>query len=243
MPYIFIGVMLPFIGTAVGAAAVFFITGTGKSIRAYLGAVASGVMLAASVWSLIIPAVDMCENMGRLAFLPVLAGILSGFGVIISAELFTDKIKTKNQLRFLAVTLHNFPEGMAVGMMFALWLAEGKPLIPVAPLAFSLAITLQNIPEGAIISMPAFSHKKSKAQSFLLGVLSGAVEPLGALLTLVFTGLAQSLLPFMFGFAAGAMLCALCEELSQNEKGHPAGVPLCFLFGFCIMMSLDVALG
>ena len=243
MLYIFLGVIMPFAGTAVGAAAVFFLIRTSKTLSACLGAFASGVMIAASVWSLIIPAVEMCGNMGRLAFLPVLAGILVGFGVIIAAELFTDKIKTKDQLRFLAVTLHNLPEGMAVGMMFALWLSEGKPGFPLAPFAFSLAITLQNIPEGAIISMPSLVYKKSKAKSFMLGVMSGAVEPLGAVITLLFTGLAQSLLPFMFGFAAGAMLCAVCNELSQNEKGHPAGVPLCFLSGFCIMMSLDVALG
>lgn len=242
MLYVVAGILLPFIGTASGSASVFFLKKTNPALSRSLGAMASGVMVAASVWSLIIPAVEMCEKMGRLAFIPVLCGILSGFGSIVAAEKLTDRIRTKNQLQFFAVTLHNFPEGMAVGMMFALWLSEGGIGLPVSAFAFSAAISLQNIPEGAIISMPAYAEKKDKGKSFLLGVLSGAVEPVGAVTALLFTSVAEALLPFLFGFAAGAMLCAVCNELSQNEEGHPVGVPLCFLFGFSVMMCLDVAL-
>lgn len=243
MFYVISGILLPFVGTSVGSAAVFFLKNPTRQLSRNLGAFASGVMVAASVWSLIIPAVEMCGSMGRLAFLPALIGITAGFGIILFSEHICKKAEKNYDMNFFAITLHNFPEGMAVGMMFAMWLREGEQGFPLACFAFSVAIALQNIPEGAIISMPAFTKLKNKSKGFAYGVLSGAVEPVGAFITLIFTGIAKELLPYLFGFAAGAMLCAVCGELSENEKGHPTGVPLCFAAGFCIMMSMDVSLG
>lgn len=241
--------MLPFIGTSVGAATVFVVRKISASVQKLLGGFSAGVMVAASVWSLIIPGLEMSEKLGRLAFLPLTAGIVSGFLIMH----FCERILTRsgiaeggrliNPMQFLAVTLHNFPEGMAVGMMFSMYLRSGDGSALAAGLAFSLAIALQNIPEGAIISMPYYGATGRKGKAFLMGVASGAVEPVGAVLTLVLTGMAERILPFLFGFAAGAMLFTVADELLVRDERHPTAVAMCFGAGFCIMMAMDVALG
>ena len=243
MLIVFAGIILPFIGTALGAAAVFILRKTNESLEKAMGGFASGVMVAASVWSLIIPGVEMSAGWGRLAFLPVVSGMAFSFLVMVLSERLIMKRQEGKTLQFFAVTVHNFPEGMAVGLMFALWLkgASGAGLAPC--FAFSLAIALQNIPEGAIISMPCYSRGEKKSKAFLKGVVSGVVEPVGALLTLAATGFAQKVLPCLFGFAAGAMLYAVCEVLSGKDEKHPFAVSLCFGAGFCLMMTMDVALG
>lgn len=244
----FLGIMIPFIGTTIGSAAVFAMKKINSSLQKAVGAFAGGVMVAASVWSLIIPAVEMREDLKGFAFLPVTAGIVIGFAFMIAGERLVIK-SGENQsvsgrkMQFFAVTVHNFPEGMAVGMMFSLWLSEGAEGLPVSCFAFSLAIALQNIPEGAIISMPHYADGNSKAESFLLGVASGAVEPLGGLITFAATGFIESILSYLFGFAAGAMLYAVCDGLMEKEEGHSFRAPLCFGIGFCIMMIMDIALG
>ncbi len=244
-----LGILLPFIGTAFGAAAVFILGKINDSVQRAMCAFAAGVMVAASVWSLIIPAVEMCEEMGKLAFLPVLTGIGTGFAIMFLCErLLRASDKSKGQgdrrsMQFFAVTLHNFPEGMAVGMMFSLWLRQGGEGVLASCFAFSIAIALQNIPEGAIISMPHYADGNEKGKAFLLGVFSGAVEPVGAALTLIATGLAERILPYFFGFAAGAMLYVVADELLTKDERHPSLVPICFGVGFCIMMTMDVALG
>lgn len=239
---VFAGIILPFLGTAFGTAAVFILRKNDEAPEKALGGFASGVMVAASVWSLIIPGIDMSSARGRLAFLPVVSGMVLSFAVMTLSEKIPARRQGKTSLQVFAVTLHNFPEGMAVGLMFAMWLrGDGEGLA--ACFTFSLAIALQNIPEGAIISMPCHSAGESRHRAFFKGVASGAVEPLGAVLTLAATGFAQRLLPVLFGFAAGAMLYAVCEVLSQKSEKHAFISRLCFGFGFCLMMSMDVALG
>lgn len=253
---VFIGIMLPFIGTAFGSAAVFFLKKQSRALEAVFSSVAAGVMTAASVWSLIIPSVELSEGLGRLAFLPALAGIIAGLAFLTILDRLVLKIRQKKGggtfegngsffMSFLAVTIHNFPEGMAVGMLYACCLSGAKGVTTATAFTFAAAITLQNIPEGAIISMPLHSVGESKVKAFRAGVLSGIVEPLGAVLTLIASGVAGKALPFLFGFAAGAMLFVVADELiikRENEKAMPVSA-LCFGAGFALMMVMDVALG
>lgn len=247
--YTLCGILLPFVGTSVGAAAVFVFTKKHTSSEKAMSAFAAGVMVAASVWSLIIPATEMCQDMEKLAFLPVLAGILTGSFAMVLCEKICGGISDKNKStapikkQFIAVTLHNFPEGMAVGLMFSRYLSEGTESALAGAFAFSAAIAIQNIPEGAIISLPDYSERKNKPHSFGLGVLSGIVEPLGAVLTLLAVNLAEKTLPYFFGFAAGTMLYVVADELLEGDKKHPLLVPLSFILGFSVMMTLDIALG
>lgn len=247
--YTLCGILLPLFGTAAGAAAVFLFTKKHSSSEKAMSAFAAGVMVAASVWSLIVPATEMCQSMGNLAFLPVLAGILTGsFAMVLCEKIcsgISDKSRNTTPVRkqFIAVTLHNFPEGMAVGLMFSRYLSEGTEATLAGAFTFTLAIAIQNIPEGAIISLPDYAEGKSKLRSFGLGLLSGVVEPLGALLTLLAASLAEKALPFFFGFAAGTMLYVVADELLEGDKKHPLLVPLSFILGFSVMMTLDIALG
>lgn len=243
MLIVFCGIILPFIGTALGSAAVLVMKSFSESTQKALGGFASGVMVAASVWSLIIPGVEMSGRLGRLAFVPVVAGMILSFAFMALSEKLIMKRKACGTLQLFAVTVHNFPEGMAVGLMFALWLRDEAGAGLAACFAFSLAIALQNIPEGAIISMPCYSQGEKKSRAFMRGVASGVVEPVGAVLTLAATGFAQKILPCLFGFAAGAMLYAVCAVLSDKDESHPFAVSLCFGTGFCLMMTMDVALG
>lgn len=247
--YTIIGILLPFFGTSIGAAAVFLFTERHYSSEKAMSAFAAGVMVAASVWSLIVPATEMCSSMGRLSFLPVLIGIATGSVIMIISEKIRHIATEKNKAAlpvgklFVAVTLHNFPEGMAVGLMFSSWLSETGEGALAGAFAFSLAIAIQNIPEGAIISLPDYAERKSRLRSFGLGVISGIVEPLGAVLTLVAASLAERALPYFFGFAAGTMLYVVADELLEKDEKHPLLVPLSFILGFSVMMILDIALG
>lgn len=243
--YTLLGVLLPFFGTSIGGASVFLVSKRLSSSEKIMSAFAAGVMTAASVWSLIIPATEMCLFLGRLAFLPIVIGVLLGSAVMVLCEKSYSKNKsaTRTGKRFAAVTLHNFPEGMAVGLMFSRYLSESTDSTLAGAFAFSLAIAIQNIPEGAIIALPDYTKRQSKLSSFGLGVLSGTVEPLGAVLTLIAVSLAEKALPCLFGFAAGTMLYVIADGLLDRDEEKPYSVPLCFIIGFSLMMTLDVALG
>ena len=252
-------VLLPFLGTTLGAGLVFFLKdGMNRNLQRSLSGFAAGVMVAASVWSLIIPAIDQSEHLGNLAFLPAFVGVWMGFLFL----MLLDKVIPhqhvgsdcpegsscglgKSTMMVLAVALHNLPEGMAVGVAAAGWLTGNESISAAAALALSLGIALQNLPEGAIISLPLNSNGMKRGRAFGYGVASGIVEPIGALLTILLSRLMVPILPYLLAFAAGAMLYVVVEELipemSEGEHSH-IGV-LSFALGFTLMMVLDVALG
>lgn len=256
------GVLLPFFGTALGAACVFF-AGTkkragdrlGGGIGSALSGFAAGVMTAASVWSLLLPAIGQSERLGRLAFLPAAAGMLAGTAFLLLLDAAVkmpdaggtrerETGRKKTALLVFAVTLHNVPEGMAVGVAFAALLYGGGMTL-MGAYTLALGIAVQNIPEGAIISLPVCSGGKGRGESFLCGVLSGIVEPAAALLTLLLSSLILPLLPYLLSFAAGAMICvSVCELIPEACGGdfRPVGTASLIL-GFVLMMALDVALG
>ncbi len=254
-----LGLLIPFAGTVLGSAMVFFMKKEldGLVQRALTG-FASGVMVAASIWSLIVPALEQAEGLGKLSFVPA----ATGFWIGILFLLFLDSViphlhmnaeeaegpKSKLQkttMMVLAVTLHNIPEGMAVGVVFAGFLSGSAPVTAGGALALSLGIAIQNFPEGAIISMPLHSKGKSKFGAFMDGALSGAVEPIGALLTIFAARLFVPAMPYLLSFAAGAMMYVVVEELipEMSEGEHSNIGVLMFAFGFTLMMALDVALG
>ena len=251
--------MIPFAGTALGSACVFFMKKElGRNMQRVLTGFASGVMVAASIWSLIIPAIELSADKGKLSFLPPVIGFWLGIlflllldSVIPHLHLYAEKAEgvrskaAKTTMMLLAVTLHNIPEGMAVGVIYAGLLSGGGKITAGGALALSLGIAIQNFPEGAIISMPLHAEGKSKMKSFIGGTLSGAVEPLGALLTVLASGLIVPAMPYFLSFAAGAMIYVVVEELipemSQGEHSN-TGVVM-FALGFTVMMALDVALG
>lgn len=248
------GILLPFLGTALGAAAVFVIVRKmSVSVKCAMLGFAAGVMIAASVWSLLIPAIEMTENAGGRAWLPATVGFLAGI-LILPA---TDKIITarsarrrradaaahgRDKMLFFAVTLHNVPEGMAVGVVFAGALAGGVSLFEA--FALSVGIAVQNFPEGAIISVPLAAEGMKKPRAFLCGVASGAVEPIAALVTLALTSVIEPALPYILSFAAGAMIYVVIEELvpASKEGGGSVGT-VGAAFGFALMMLLDIAFG
>ena len=254
-----LGLLIPFAGTALGSAGVFFMKKelSGKVQRALTG-FASGVMVAASIWSLIVPALDQSEHMGKLSFLPAVIGFWLGILFLLfldsviphlhmnaeKAEGPKSKLK-KTTMMVLAVTLHNIPEGMAVGAVFAGLRSGSDAVTAGGALALSLGIAIQNFPEGAIISMPLHARGESKFKAFMGGALSGAVEPLGALLTILAAGLVVPVLPYLLSFAAGAMMYVVVEELipEMSEVEHSNIGVLMFAVGFTLMMALDVALG
>ena len=246
------GIMIPFLGTALGAACVFFMSDEVKgSVRSALSGLAGGIMVAASVWSLLIPAIERSSHLGRLSFLPAAAGLLCGVLLLLLLDAVVPRLYAegasgdRHGKMLFAVTLHNFPEGMAVGAVFAGILA-GEPGITVAAgMVLSIGVAVQNFPEGAIVSMPLCSGGMSRGRAFLYGVLSGAVEPLGALLTVAAVGIVVPILPFLLGLAAGAMLYVVAEELIPDvaESGHARVGNILFAVGFTLMMMLDVALG
>lgn len=258
MPTILPGLLLPFLGTTLGAACVFFIKNELKAaVQKSLLGFASGVMVAASVWSLIIPAMDMSEGMGKLAFVPAAAGLLLGMGFLLLLDRLVPHIHLggqcegpkcslgKSAMLILAVTLHNIPEGMAVGIVLA-GAADGTtPVTAAQALTLALGIAIQNFPEGAVISLPLKGEGLSRRRAFLYGSLSGAVEPAGAALTIALSALIKPVLPVLLAFAAGAMLYVVVEELipEASEGGHSNAGVIGFALGFVIMMILDCALG
>ncbi len=253
------GLLIPFAGTALGSAGVFFMKKEmGNKVQKALTGFASGVMVAASIWSLIIPAMDQSEGMGKLSFVPAAVGFWIGIlflllldSVIPHLHLHADKAEGPNAklkrstMMVLAVTLHNIPEGMAVGVVFAGMLAGNSGITVGGALALSIGIAIQNFPEGAIISMPLRAEGKTKGRAFLDGMLSGAVEPIGAVLTIIAAGLVIPALPYLLSFAAGAMMYVVVEELipEMSEGEHSNVGVILFAVGFTLMMALDVALG
>ena len=253
------GLLIPFIGTAAGAACVFFLKKDLKlGVQRALSGFAAGVMVAASVWSLIVPAIEQSEDMGRFAFLPAFIGFWIGILFMLLLDHVVPHLhRAANQtegpgsrlarttMMVLAVTLHNIPEGMAVGVVYAGLLSSSEDITAGGALALTLGIAIQNFPEGAIISMPLYSEGKSKPGSFLLGMLSGAVEPLFGALTVLLVGFIVPAMPYLLSFAAGAMLYVVVEELiPEISAGEHSNIGvIAFAAGFSVMMALDVALG
>ena len=253
------GVWLPFLGTALGAACVFLLRdGLGERVNRALLGFASGVMVAASVWSLLIPAMEQSEAMGRWAFAPAAGGFLVGMAFLLALDRLIPHLHVdsnepegprcslgRSAMMVLAVTLHNIPEGMAVGVMYAGLRMGGASLSATGAFALSLGIAIQNFPEGAIISLPLHSGGASRARAFLLGALSGIVEPVAALVTILLADVLTPVLPVLLAFAAGAMLYVVVEELiPESAAGHHSNIgTIGFAIGFALMMALDVALG
>ena len=253
------GIMIPFLGTALGAACVFFMKNKlHVSVQRALTGFAAGVMVAASVWSLLVPAMDQAASMGKWAFVPAVAGFWLGILFLLLLDRTIPHLHLnssraegpgsslqKTTMLVLAVTLHNLPEGMAVGVVYAGWASGDTGITALGALALSLGIAIQNFPEGAIISMPLRAEGVSKRKAFLYGALSGAVEPLGAALTILVAGLVVPVLPYLLSFAAGAMIYVVVEEPipEMSEGTHSNLGTVFFAFGFTVMMALDVALG
>ena len=255
----FLGILIPFLGTTLGAGCVFFMKKSlGDLVQRSLAGFAAGVMVAASIWSLLIPAIEQSENMGKLSFLPAFIGFWVGVLFLLVLDHLiphlhvgsnqTEGPKTKlgrTTMMVLAVTLHNIPEGMAVGVMYAGFVAGSPQITAASALALSIGIAIQNFPEGAIISMPLKAEGESKGRAFLGGVLSGVVEPIGAVLTILAASFVIPALPYLLSFAAGAMLYVVVEELipEMSQGRHSNLGTVFFAAGFSVMMVLDVALG
>lgn len=254
-----IGLAIPFLGTTLGAAMVFLMKNKiNNKIEKLLLGFASGVMIAASIWSLLIPAIEMSESQGKIAWVPATIGFLLGItfllvldSVIPHMHLKSDKpegIKSKlkrTTMMVFAVTLHNIPEGMAVGVTFAGALTQNAGITMAGAFALAIGIAIQNFPEGAIISMPLKSEGISKPKAFLYGTLSGIVEPIGAIITILLTNAVVPMLPYLLAFAAGAMIYVVVEELiPESQAGQHSNIgTIGVAIGFVVMMILDVALG
>ena len=259
MKTVITGLLIPFAGTALGAACVFILkkelkTGVQKALSGF----AAGVMVAASIWSLIVPAIEQSSGKGRLAFLPAFIGFWLGILFLLLLDHVIPHLHraanqtegpkshlTRTAMMVLAVTLHNIPEGMAVGVVYAGFMSGSGMITAGGALALALGIAIQNFPEGAIISMPLYAEGKSKPKSFVLGVLSGAVEPVFGALTVVLAGFIVPAMPYLLSFAAGAMLYVVVEELiPEMSAGEHTNIGvIAFAVGFSLMMALDVALG
>jgi ZIP family zinc transporter len=253
------GMTIPFLGTALGAAAVFFLRGELRpGVQKALLGFASGVMIAAAVWSLLIPAMEMAQSAGTLPWVPAAGGFLLGIAFLLGLDVLiphlhldTDRPEGrpsrlgKSLMLVLAVTLHNIPEGMAVGVVLAGVLSGGSAITAAGALALAVGIAVQNFPEGAIISMPLVASGLSRRRAFVYGVLSGAVEPAGAAITILLTSLVTPVLPYILSFAAGAMLYVVVEELiPEAQAGRHSNVgTIGTALGFVLMLVLDVALG
>lgn len=253
------GLLIPFLGTILGAATVFLMKNTlNKKIEKILLGFAAGVMIAASVWSLIIPSIEMAEEQDVVAWIPASIGFLLGMifllvldSIIPHMHLESEKpegIKSKlkkTTMLVLAVTLHNIPEGMAVGVLFAGAIIGNSGVTMAGALTLAIGIAIQNFPEGAIISMPLKSEGMSKSKAFLYGALSGIVEPIAAIITILLTNLVVPILPYLLSFASGAMIYVVVEELiPESQAGEHSNIgTIGVALGFVIMMILDVALG
>ncbi len=256
---IILGILIPFAGTALGAAAVYFVRGAlnGRVQKLLLG-FASGVMVAASMFSLILPAIAMAEEQGVVKWVPALVGFLAGIGFLLLLDMLIPHLHlgadapegrpariSKSAMLLFAVTLHNIPEGMAVGVVFAGVLSGNAGITLASAFALSLGIALQNFPEGAIISLPLRANGLSRNRAFLYGALSGAVEPIGALATILLTRVMVPILPYLLCFAAGAMIYVVVEELiPEAQQGEHSNIgTIGTALGFALMMVLDIALG
>ena len=255
----FLGILIPFLGTTLGAACVFFMKKSlSDLVRRSLAGFAAGVMVAASIWSLLIPAIEQSEGMGKLSFLPAFIGFWVGVLFLLLLDRLIPHLHVgskqaegpksrlgRTTMMVLAVTLHNIPEGMAVGVVYAGYLTGNVQITLMGALALSLGIAIQNFPEGAIISMPLRSEGMGKTKAFIGGVLSGIVEPIGAVITILAAGLIVPALPYLLSFAAGAMLYVVVEELiPEMSAGEHSNIgTIFFAVGFTLMMILDVALG
>lgn len=255
----FWGILLPFLGTTAGAGCVFFMKHSlGDKIQRTLTGFAAGVMVAASVWSLLIPAMEQAASLGKLAFLPAAIGFFAGILFLLLLDRLIPHLHrgsneaegvrsqlTRTTMMVLAVTLHNLPEGMAVGVVYAGYLSGNAGITAAGALALSLGIAIQNFPEGAIISLPLRAEGVSRRRAFAGGVLSGAVEPIGAVLTILAARFLLPILPYLLSFAAGAMIYVVVEELIPEMSGgkHSNLGTVFFAVGFTVMMILDVALG
>mgnify|MGYP000044740588 CR=1 FL=1 len=255
----FLGILIPFLGTTAGAACVFFMKKSlGDLVQRSLAGFAAGVMVAASIWSLLIPAIEQSAAMGTFAFFPALLGFWLGVLFLLALDHLIPHLHVGSEqaegpksrlarttMMVLAVTLHNIPEGMAVGVVYAGYLAGSTQISAAAAMALSLGIAIQNFPEGAIISMPLRAEGMKVSKAFAGGVLSGIVEPVGAMLTILAAGYIVPALPYLLSFAAGAMIYVIVEELipEMSQGEHSDLGTIFFAVGFTVMMSLDVALG
>ena len=253
------GILIPFFGTMFGSACVMFMKNKlNPMLQRALTGFAAGVMVAASIWSLLIPAMEKSGAMGKLSFIPAAIGFWVGILFLLVLDrtvphLHMNSSKAegplsslqKTTMLVLAVTIHNLPEGMAVGVVYAGWISGDAGITAMGALTLSLGIAIQNFPEGAIISMPLRAEGISKGRAFLYGVLSGAVEPIGAVLTILAAGFVIPFLPYLLSFAAGAMVYVVVEELiPEMSAGKHSNVgTILFAAGFTVMMALDVALG
>ena len=255
---LFAGLLIPFLGTTLGSAMVFFMRGMHKEIERLLLGFASGVMIAASVWSLLIPAIDMAGEQGQVAWVPAAGGFLGGMAFLLVLDsliphLHLESVEPegvetslkKTTMLVLAVTLHNIPEGMSVGVTFAGALIGDAGITMAGAFALAVGIAIQNFPEGAIISMPLRSEGITKGRSFAYGALSGIVEPIGAFITILLAKQIVPALPVLLAFAAGAMIYVVVEELiPEAQAGEHSNLgTVGVAIGFVIMMILDVALG
>lgn len=253
-----LGVMIPFIGTSLGAACVFLLRKSIKpEVQKGLLGFAAGVMVAASVWSLLIPAMDMSEHLGKMAFFPAAIGFTIGIGFLLAIDklvphLHMDKkepegphtVLKKSTMMMLAVTIHNIPEGASVGIVLAAAASKDTMITAAAAMVLSIGIAVQNFPEGAIISLP-MREEAGKGKAFLYGVLSGVVEPIAAVITIFLSAYVEGILPYMLAFAAGAMIYVVVEELiPEAAEGEQSDIgTIGFAVGFLLMMIMDVALG
>lgn len=252
------GLLIPFLGTSLGAACVFFMK---KELSArttkVLSGFAAGVMIAASVWSLLIPALEQSQSLGKMKFMPAVVGFVLGMIFLLILDTVTPHMHldqsvegkktslSRQTMMVLAVTLHNIPEGMAVGVLYASWVSGETSITRMAALSLAIGIAIQNFPEGAIISMPLHSTGTSRGRAFWYGVLSGIVEPIAGILTILTINYVIGFMPYLLSFAAGAMIYVVIEELvpEMSEGGHSNSGTIAFMSGFCLMMTLDVMLG
>ncbi len=256
---IFLGLIIPFIGTTLGAGVVFLMKNKiNNKLEKILLGFASGVMVAASVWSLLIPSIDMAKEQNIIAWLPATIGFILGIIFLLILDNIIPHLHLKSKepegiksklgksmMMVLAVTLHNIPEGMAVGVALAGAVSGNSTITIAGAIALSIGIAIQNFPEGAIISMPLKEEGNSKSKSFIYGMLSGIVEPIFGGITILLTSLVVPILPYLLSFAAGAMIYVVVEELiPESQIGHHSNLgTMGFAFGFIVMMILDVALG
>ncbi len=255
---VFLGILIPFLGTTAGAACVFIMKKSlGDAVQRSLAGFAAGVMVAASIWSLLIPAIEQSENLGKFAFFPAFAGFWLGVLFLLALDNLIPHLHAgcdnaeglscnlnRTTMMVLAVTLHNIPEGMAIGVMYAGLISGNSQITAASAFALSLGIAIQNFPEGAIISMPLKAEGENRGKAFLGGVLSGIVEPIGAILTIMAAQFIIPALPYLLSFAAGAMVYVVVEELiPEMSQGRHSNVgTVFFAVGFTVMMVLDIAL-